>query len=117
MGSASSSSSGFDSRCSLLLPLRINTIMSAQELVFSTVNGLELKMDVTLPSTATADKPCPALLWWHGGGLLQGSRKSKQLAVPPLLASELTFALQRLGLTCRLHPRSTDWPSSRQTID
>lgn len=49
--------------------------MSPQELVFSTVNGLEIKLDVTIPSTATTAAPAPALLWWHGGGLLQGTRK------------------------------------------
>lgn len=36
----------------------------------------EVYADVIIPSTAsTSQKPLPVLVWWHGGGLLQGTRK------------------------------------------
>lgn len=41
------------------------------EIVFAQEDGLEILMDVYLPETATEASPAPAVLWWHGGGLLQ----------------------------------------------
>ncbi|KAJ7188114.1 Alpha/Beta hydrolase protein [Mycena filopes] len=46
------------------------------ELVYSKVDGLELVLDVFLPETATETSKVPVLVWWHGGGLLQGTRKA-----------------------------------------
>ncbi|UZJ51518.1 hypothetical protein CBS101457_000838 [Exobasidium rhododendri] len=45
------------------------------EKAFKTVDGLSISLDIYLPRKATAELPVPVLLWWHGGGLLQGSRK------------------------------------------
>jgi acetyl esterase/lipase len=47
------------------------------EKLFKTVDGVEIGLDIYLPSTATSSKPVPVLLWWHGGGLLQGTRKGE----------------------------------------
>ncbi|KAK0520096.1 hypothetical protein OC834_007160 [Tilletia horrida] len=48
-------------------------------------------MDVYIPATATRERPAPVLVWWHGGGLLQGSRKG----IPP----HLRAAPEKHGLT------------------
>ncbi|KAJ7576784.1 Alpha/Beta hydrolase protein [Mycena floridula] len=41
------------------------------ELVFAKKDGLDIYMDVYIPDSATEASPAPAVLWWHGGGLLQ----------------------------------------------
>ncbi|KAJ7780542.1 Alpha/Beta hydrolase protein [Mycena maculata] len=46
------------------------------ELVYSSVDGLEISLDVFLPESATETSKAPVLIWWHGGGLLQGTRKA-----------------------------------------
>ncbi|KAF5360758.1 hypothetical protein D9756_004433 [Leucocoprinus leucothites] len=46
------------------------------ELVFSEADGVPIAMDVYVPEKATKEEPAPILLWWHGGGLLQGTRKA-----------------------------------------
>jgi acetyl esterase/lipase len=51
------------------------------ERVFKTVYGLPISLDIYLPDTASADKPVPVLIWWHGGGLLQGTRKGTCVCV------------------------------------
>jgi acetyl esterase/lipase len=48
---------------------------SPLELVFKSVDGLDLYADVYLPERASKDTQASVLLWWHGGGLLQGTRK------------------------------------------
>lgn len=45
------------------------------ECTFKQADGLDIKADVLLPPGATKESPAPVLLWWHGGGLLQGTRK------------------------------------------
>ncbi|KAJ7076376.1 Alpha/Beta hydrolase protein [Mycena belliarum] len=45
------------------------------ELVYSNVDGLELTLDVFVPESATELAKAPVFIWWHGGGLLQGTRK------------------------------------------
>lgn len=45
------------------------------ECTFKQAEGLDIKADVLLPPGATKESPAPVLLWWHGGGLLQGTRK------------------------------------------
>ncbi|KAJ7091268.1 Alpha/Beta hydrolase protein [Mycena epipterygia] len=45
------------------------------ELVYSRVDGLDITLDVFLPESATETSKAPVLVWWHGGGLLQGTRK------------------------------------------
>lgn len=41
----------------------------------TTAEGLTLYADVLLPADLTKSSPRPVLVWWHGGGLLQGTRK------------------------------------------
>ncbi|KIK63894.1 hypothetical protein GYMLUDRAFT_241128 [Collybiopsis luxurians FD-317 M1] len=45
------------------------------ELLYKHVNGIDIFMDVYISPSATQEKPAPVLCWWHGGGLLQGTRK------------------------------------------
>ncbi|KAL0568657.1 hypothetical protein V5O48_013320 [Marasmius crinis-equi] len=45
------------------------------EIVFKQVDGIDIYLDVYLPSAATKENPAPIVLFWHGGGLLQGTRK------------------------------------------
>ncbi|THV01150.1 alpha/beta-hydrolase [Dendrothele bispora CBS 962.96] len=45
------------------------------ETVFKQADGIDIYMDIYIPETATKEKPAPIILWWHGGGLLQGTRK------------------------------------------
>jgi len=45
------------------------------ELVYRNVEGLDLALDVFLPESATKTSKAPVFIWWHGGGLLQGTRK------------------------------------------
>ncbi|GAA6007141.1 hypothetical protein JCM10207_001523 [Rhodosporidiobolus poonsookiae] len=47
-----------------------------KSLVFASPDGLDIELDYDLPETASAEQPVPILVWWHGGGLLQGSRKT-----------------------------------------
>lgn len=56
-------------------PRQSITAMSAptkQGIVYKTVGKLEVPFDIYLPSNA---KNVPILLWFHGGGLLQGHRQ------------------------------------------
>ncbi|KAJ7497413.1 Alpha/Beta hydrolase protein [Mycena latifolia] len=46
------------------------------EIVYSSVNGLDISLDVFLPESATETSKVPVFIWWHGGGLLQGTRKA-----------------------------------------
>ncbi|KAF5350312.1 hypothetical protein D9758_012793 [Tetrapyrgos nigripes] len=46
------------------------------EILFKQVDGINIYMDVYLPESATKEDPAPIVLWWHGGGLLQGTRKA-----------------------------------------
>ncbi|KAJ8507260.1 hypothetical protein ONZ45_g10352 [Pleurotus djamor] len=45
------------------------------ELVYKHVDGLDISMDVYLPSDESKTD-LPVVLWWHGGGLIQGTRKA-----------------------------------------
>lgn len=59
--------------------------MDTLELVFAHKDGLDIYMDVYVPQDANPSSPVPVILWWHGGGLLQGTRKgvaAHQLACP-----------------------------------
>lgn len=44
--------------------------------VYSTVNGHEIKFDYYLPR---ATGPLPAMIYYHGGGMTAGSRRSRSL--------------------------------------
>ncbi|KAJ8694573.1 hypothetical protein PTI98_007236 [Pleurotus ostreatus] len=54
------------------------------ELVFRHVDGIDISMDIYLPKETSA-KSIPVILWWHGGGLIQGTRKgiSPHLVLAP----------------------------------
>ncbi|KAJ4474413.1 Alpha/Beta hydrolase protein [Lentinula aciculospora] len=45
------------------------------EILFKHADGIDIYMDVYLSPSASSKSPAPILLWWHGGGLLQGTRK------------------------------------------
>lgn len=53
-------------------------------LVYATVNGIDLKLDVYRPKTK-APKPLPTLVFIHGGGWQRGSKESYSLRVLPWL--------------------------------
>jgi acetyl esterase/lipase len=76
---------------------------SPKEVVFKKVGDLAIKLDVYLPKGATADKPVPVLIWWHGGGLLQGTRKG---AAPHLLRAPDLHNICVVSADYRLAPQS-----------
>lgn len=47
-------------------------IIPTKTIVYKTVGSLEISLDIYLPSTDA--QKLPVLLWFHGGGLLQGHR-------------------------------------------
>lgn len=50
--------------------------MATSTHVFKSVDGLDISVDIHLPTAASASNPVnKVLVWWHGGGLLQGTRK------------------------------------------
>ncbi|KAJ8076311.1 hypothetical protein PM082_000732 [Marasmius tenuissimus] len=56
-----------------------------KEIIFKQADGIDIYMDIYLPSSATKENPAPIVLFWHGGGLLQGTRKAlapNQLEAP-----------------------------------
>lgn len=46
--------------------------ITKRDIVYKTVGSLDIPLDIYLPSNA---KNVPILLWFHGGGLLQGHRR------------------------------------------
>ncbi|PWN24111.1 alpha/beta-hydrolase [Microstroma glucosiphilum] len=71
--------------------------------VFKEVDGLQIAFDVYLAPSATKERPSPVLIWWHGGGLLQGSRSS----LPPhLLAAPTRHGLTVISADYRLAPQT-----------
>ena len=41
---------------------------------YSTVDSLDIKLDVNYPKSAVVLGAIPGLLWFHGGGLVAGQR-------------------------------------------
>jgi dipeptidyl aminopeptidase/acylaminoacyl peptidase len=37
------------------------------DLVYKSVDGLDISISVKIPNGASAENPAPALLWFHGG--------------------------------------------------
>ncbi|KAK0236788.1 Alpha/Beta hydrolase protein [Armillaria nabsnona] len=74
-----------------------------QEIVFKRVDGLDITMDVYVPESATLESPAPVVLWWHGGGLLQGTRKT---ASPHQLRSPSSHNLCFISADYRLAPQA-----------
>ncbi|KZP13740.1 alpha/beta-hydrolase [Athelia psychrophila] len=48
-------------------------------LVYSKVDGLELKVDIYVPPNATGSMP--AIICWHGGGMVIGDRKPRDVQI------------------------------------
>jgi acetyl esterase/lipase len=85
--------------------LLLITIMTGEpiEVVFKTVDKLSISLDIYLPKDATADTPAPVLIWWHGGGLLQGTRKG---CAPHLLRAPDLHNICVVSADYRLAPQS-----------
>ncbi|KAK7005618.1 polyketide synthase [Favolaschia claudopus] len=73
------------------------------ELAYKNVDGLNLTMDVFLPANATETSKVPILLWFHGGGLLQGTRKAVS---PHHLSSPAKHNLCFVSCDYRLAPQT-----------
>ncbi|PFH53336.1 hypothetical protein AMATHDRAFT_137855 [Amanita thiersii Skay4041] len=73
------------------------------EIAFKHVDGLDIMMDVYLPEKATEKDPAPVLLWWHGGGLLQGTRKGLG---PHMLRAPANHDLCIVSADYRLAPQT-----------
>ncbi|ORY35306.1 Alpha/Beta hydrolase protein [Naematelia encephala] len=69
----------------------------------SNKDGTSPKCDVFLPENATAANPAPVLVWWHGGGLLQGTRKG---TAPHLQRAPEEHGLCVVSADYRLAPQS-----------
>ncbi|KZO97090.1 alpha/beta-hydrolase [Calocera viscosa TUFC12733] len=71
--------------------------------IFKKVGDLPIKADVYLPSSPAA-LPAPILVWFHGGGLLQGSRVG---AAPHLKRAVDKYGLAVVSLDYRLAPQAS----------
>ncbi|KAF7306156.1 hypothetical protein HMN09_00770900 [Mycena chlorophos] len=72
-------------------------------LVFAKVDGLELSVDVYIPSKASPTEKAPICLRFHGGGLVQGTRTSLS---PHQLAAIETCNLCIVSADYRLAPQT-----------
>lgn len=70
-----------------------------KSLVYKTIKGLDITFDVYLPTNAQA---VPILLWFHGGGLLQGHR---QKVAPHMLESVERYSHALISADYRLAPQ------------
>jgi acetyl esterase/lipase len=64
-------------------------IKPTKTMVYKTVGKLDIALDLYLPQNATS---VPVLIWFHGGGCLQGSRD--------LLAPHFRRGVQKHGYAC-----------------
>jgi len=67
----------------------MSSIKPSKTIVYKTVGKLEIPLDIYVPDNA--DK-APILLWFHGGGLLQGNRNQ--------LAAHMRKGVQKYGYAC-----------------
>lgn len=72
---------------------------SKHSIVYKTIKGLEVSFDLYLPPNA---KAVPTLLWFHGGGLLQGHREK---VAPHMLASISRYNHALISADYRLAPQ------------
>lgn len=72
---------------------------SKQSIVYKTVKGLEITFDLYLPTNAQA---VPILLWFHGGGLLQGHREK---VAPHMLESVNKYSHALISADYRFAPQ------------
>ena len=63
--------------------------MSKYTITYKRVSNLEIKIDLTLPPSSTMDSPLPALIYYHGGGLLSGHRTEEDVFFPPWIKGAL----------------------------
>lgn len=73
------------------------------EFVYKTIGSCEISLDVHLPSTHVSN-PLPILIWFHGGGLLQGTRKS---VAPHMLRGVESQQYCLVAVDYRLAPQTT----------
>ncbi|TFL03886.1 Alpha/Beta hydrolase protein [Pterulicium gracile] len=76
---------------------------SPTELKFKSVDGVDIFVDVYLPEKASKENSAPVLLWWHGGGLLQGTRKG---VAPHLVRAASKHNLCVVSADYRLAPQT-----------
>ncbi|KAK6389769.1 hypothetical protein LTR65_006251 [Meristemomyces frigidus] len=70
-----------------------------ETIIYKTVGTLEIPLDVYLPDHA---KNVPVLLWFHGGGLLQGARRSM---TPHMLQAVSKYNIALVSADYRLAPQ------------
>lgn len=73
-------------------------------ITFAQHDGVDIKLDYMLPQSASSASNLPILLWFHGGGLLQGTRSCEchytaTYQRPPLIT--VYRRLGALGKRCR----------------
>jgi len=78
------------------------SIQKPVEILFKRVDGIDIYMDVYLAPAATSGNPAPILLWWHGGGLLQGYRK---VVSPHHLSAPEKYNITFISADYRLAPQ------------
>jgi acetyl esterase/lipase len=72
---------------------------SKHSIVYNVVDGLEITLDIYIPASAQA---VPILLWFHGGGLLQGHRQG---IAPHMLESVSKYNHALISADYRLAPQ------------
>ncbi|ESK84694.1 polyketide synthase [Moniliophthora roreri MCA 2997] len=72
------------------------------EILFKQASGVDIYMDVYIPPSATKEKPAPIYFWWHGGGLLQGTRKG---VAPHHLLAPTKYNIAVISADYRLAPQ------------
>lgn len=82
-------------------PIPVSTSASTMpSVIYAKHDGVEISLDYYLPP---GDGKCPILLWFHGGGLLMGSRKS---VWPHLLNAPEKHGLCMVTADYRLAPQT-----------
>lgn len=59
---------------STTLTIPLSTMTGFKTVTFAKHEGVDIKLDYMLPAAATPGSKVPILLWFHGGGLLMGTR-------------------------------------------
>lgn len=72
---------------------------SKSSIVYKVIGGLEITLDIHIPENAQA---VPILLWFHGGGLLQGHREK---VAPHMLESVSKYNHALISADYRLAPQ------------
>lgn len=74
-----------------------------QSITYKTVGSLDIKLDLYLPPNSPNPSKTPVYIWFHGGGLLQGSRT----AIKPHTYSVLHHGYALVSPDYRLAPQAT----------